>query len=338
MFRKQIFIPIAFFAASAGCSHGNVSLPEDTSLSGAAAGAVGSALATTNPSGAIPPNARRETGAPVLFARLDSLFNDAWASIQCPTLHSTTGSGCFSVSGTSVYLSYGSCSRGRGGESVVAGTWAYEVSGAGMTVACGAGIGGTGTTYAGGGEFSNATGTAGSTGDFVTAAGTHLTIDDSLGGLSNYQNDSIAPILTNVAPGAGSAVSWSGGVRVGVAVNSRRLVPGDQDYSLSTNGTALTVTEASGATSRTVNGASVGYDNLTKVKGASTFTNVTYEDGCCEPVSGVVSTRFSATSLSGSAGDALNGKTETLTFNGCGTANLTDASGSTSSVAMDWCI
>lgn len=313
---------------AAGCSHGDTSLPEDTSISGATAGAVGAALALANPSGAIPADA----------SLWDLLVPSAYAGLLCPTFKSASGNGCTTVNGSAVTLAYSSCSRGTAGTTSLTGTYEFQVT-SGFTVACGAGVGGNGTTYTAGAEFSSDTGTGGATGTFVSASGTKLTIDHSSAGLGNYQNDSLNNISTNLYPGDGNAVTWLSGARTAVAFHSRLTISTSTDYSITTDGNPLIVSESPGAGSRSVSGnAVVVYDNINKVKGATTFTNVTYQDNCCLPVSGVVTTRFSSTSLSGATGQALNGQSETLTFKGCGSASFTSTGGSTSNVAADWCI
>src|ERR1700722_11266391 len=87
----------------------------------------------------------------------------------------------------------------------------------------------------------------------------------------------------------------------------------------------LTISETgSGASiSRTVTGSIVVYHNLLRVIGTAVFTDVVYNDTCCGPVSGSITTTFAqGNNVSPTrAGSFAVGESETLTFNGCDSAN-----------------
>jgi hypothetical protein len=100
------------------------------------------------------------------------------------------------------------------------------------------------------------------------------------------------------------------------------------DHTVTASGIA--VTGAAGA--RVANGTVVVQHNLLHYTSTTTFTNVGYgEPGCCFPTEGSVSTTYSK--------GAYTGKTETLTFsNACGEATLTDATGASASITLQYCL
>jgi hypothetical protein len=99
----------------------------------------------------------------------------------------------------------------------------------------------------------------------------------------------------------------------------------------------VSVAETLGATSRTVTGNVTVYHNILRVKGNSVFNAVTYSDVCCVPTGGSITTTFTATSQSGATGKAYDGKTETISFTGCGTATITGTDGKSTNVTLDHC-
>lgn len=281
---------------------------DDTSASGAAASAVGGAIAGSGPSG-------KETRSERTTA--------------CPTLKATTG--CTQTSSTLVDLAYNTCSFGTS-QATWSGTLEVGVTGGGNTITCGTfpfNGSSTGTITRqfvdGGGNPSTATRTS--------ALGTVVTIDHQTADLGNYQGDAIS---ANVGSGYGAVVTWTSGKRTGIELRERVH---STLFDHSVNG-SVTISESSGiaAANRTVTGSVDVYHNKLKVKGTSTFNNVVYNDTCCTPVSGSVSTAFAATSQSGTAGAALDGKTETLTFTGCGTGTLVDYRGQSSNVTLSHCL
>jgi hypothetical protein len=74
------------------------------------------------------------------------------------------------------------------------------------------------------------------------------------------------------------------------------------------------------------------YHNLMNVIGTATVSNVVYIDSCCTPVSGTVTTVFSAGANvpPTTDGSSYLGQTETVLFNGCNNATVTDVYGNTS--------
>ncbi|MGZ3691389.1 MAG: hypothetical protein ACXVAX_07790, partial [Pseudobdellovibrio sp.] len=165
----------------------------------------------------------------------------------------------------------------------------------------------------------------------TTARGTVEHIDHSTADLGNF--DSVG-IPTNIGTGYGTVVTFDGsGKRTGVSVKQRIYVTGGLDHSV-----VGSVSLSETGTSRTASGSLTIYHNKLKVIATSTFTNVVYNDTACTPVSGSISTAFTAGTASPTAlGSLLVGKSETLTFNGDGTATLVDYNGSSSTVSLTHC-
>lgn len=99
-----------------------------------------------------------------------------------------------------------------------------------------------------------------------------------------------------------------------------------------TTGTPLSLTVTS-STKTITSGTLVVQHNLLQTTSTSTFSNVVYSKAdCCFPVSGTITTTYS--------GGSLNGKTETLTFDGssCGIGTVTKTDGSTATLQLIHCI
>lgn len=71
------------------------------------------------------------------------------------------------------------------------------------------------------------------------------------------------------------------------------------------------------------------YQNVLHLIGKSQLKNLAFNDTCCTPVSGTIATQFNAGSnvSPSDQGARYVGKTETLTFDGCGSAQLRDIDG-----------
>jgi hypothetical protein len=160
---------------------------------------------------------------------------------------------------------------------------------------------------------------------------TAVTIDHASLNLNNYQGDAIT---TGMSGGYGNSVTWNGSVRNVVTIR-QRVFAHAFDYSISGS---LAVMESSGAGTRTVSGTLTTYDNRQTVEGTTSFQSVVYQDGCCVPVGGAVSTLFGTTSGSSTSAGALNGKTETLQFNGCGSGTLKATNGVSLPVSLSECL
>jgi hypothetical protein len=167
----------------------------------------------------------------------------------------------------------------------------------------------------------------------TTGFGTLSAVDDHSSNLKNFNNDSVATLQNG---GYGSKVGFGpNGGRNSVSVAHRLWTEGLFDFSVT--GT-LAVSEADGAASRTVNGSVTVYHNILQVIGTSTFNNVTHSDSCCLPISGSITTVFSAGSVAPTElGLLMVGKSETLTFTSCGEGLLQTYNGTQQTVALSRC-
>jgi hypothetical protein len=342
MTQLKSFLAIAFFAwLSTGCggtSTGNPesSTVEDTSASGAVAGAVGGALSNSESSGTL---AFLQKAPETRFSRAwkyttDAFIPDALAATSCPTFHTAQGAGC-SASGATMWLTYDSCEFSSG-RATWLGVQSLTVSSGSTDPSCGTfpSPDASGNLIL---QYVQGSGSSSPSMAYVTSAyGTVGTVDDKTSNLGNFNSTTIATIANS---GYGSQVDFnSTGQRSSITL-AHRIKSGIL-FDQSVTGT-VTIDESAGATQRTISGGSVTvYHNLLKVIGTSTFNDVVHKDGCCFPVSGDIQTTFSAGTGANTptqAGLAAVGKTETLTFTGCGTATLQSYDGTTSSVVLTRC-
>lgn len=310
------------------------SAPEDTSAMGAAASSVGGAIANSF------------SGATVeLTASSPTTFG------TCPTLLTTAGSGCANV-GSAAEMTYSACSFM--GNAKWSGTLSVSLSSS-TAVTCGAYP--TVTTDTLRRQFIAASGGVAGTGTRTTGAGTVVTIDHTTAGITaNYQSDTFngsgasGYTGTFFNSGGGSAVHFTSGKRDKVTILEHlstsgllgwdHTVAGDINITEAGSGTALTWTANSGTvTSGACTGGITVYHNRVKMMGQTCFASVNYNPTCCTPVSGTITTTFSKTSASGSGqvATAMNGKSESLTFTGCGSGMYTDYQGTTSAVTLSHC-
>jgi len=302
----------------------------DESASGAAAGAVGGALSGSSSSGTqafYKMNYENPTHNFWALVGRAMKPQSAYASSFCPTFLST-GSGC-STSGSNMWLTYSDC--------IFAGaaTWngVQEISKSSGTAACGQfpNPGANGTLYR---QFVQSSGSSSPGSVDLTADNWSGVIDDSSANLSNFDNQTISAIHNG---GYGAAVSFnSSGARSSITLGHHVYVTGVFDHSVSGS---LSISETSGASSRQVSGTVTVYHNRLRVIGTSTFSNIVHEDICCLPVSGTITTAFSAgANVNPTAvGSLMIGKSESLTFNGCGSATYTATDGSVSNVTLHRC-
>jgi hypothetical protein len=306
----------------------------DDSASGAAASAAGGALSGSSGNGTL---AFLETKqSPTLMASLKQnlkqsfeLLPNAFADTLCPT-YKTTGSSC-DASGDSMWLSYDSCSFGG------TNSWngVQEIIST-VSASCGT----FPTPAANGNLIRQIVASSGSSvpgkATITAADGSALgTIDDATANLGNFDLQTIPTVVNS---GYGAKVSFgSNGMRDALSLNHHISVNGVFDHSVTGN---LTVVESvNSPTTRTLTGSVLVYHNLLKVVGTSTFNSVVHDDTCCLPIGGSISTVFAAgqnvaTTL---LGKAVIGKSETLTFTGCGTAVYQAYDGSTANVTLNRC-
>ena len=311
---------------------------EDSSASGTVASAVGGALSSSSSSGTLAFLDQKKQ--PTFFSSFQSSMNflpSALAANNCPTFKTAAGSTCTASSGT-MWLTYSSCTSGA---STWSGIQSITLTGGSPIVACGTFFHPIASNSIIRQFVTAASGTTPGTATTTSGVGTVTTIDHATANLGNF--DTGTTIAANVGSGYGTIAGFTSGQKSSLsfaqhisAVNAAGKTL--YDHSVYTS-TPLTLTEASGATSRTVTGTVTLYHNLLKVVGTSTLTSVVHSDSCCHPTSGTISTTFAAgTNVSPTtAGSALVGKTEVMTFTGCGTANLTDSSGATTAVTIKRC-
>lgn len=184
-------------------------------------------------------------------------------------------------------------------------------------------------------QFTNASGAAPGVMQIDTSYGTTAFIDHASTNLNNYDGVTIAPIHNG---GYGTKVDFNGsGARTAITLGARVMVIGVYGHTI-TGG--LTISESSASASqRTINGSIDVYLNFVQVTGTSVFTNVVHDNMCCQPISGTITTTFAAgTNVAPTAfGATMVGNSETLTFTGCGTANLTGFDGNVKSVQLSRC-
>ena len=304
---------------------------DDSSASGIAAGSVGGALSGSGSGGAQALYLKQPASSSFVAALRGELnfLPKAQASSFCPTYKFTPGSGC-QATGSEMWLSYSSCTFG--GRNTWSGVQAISMSAG--TAACG--------TFpnpgASGNLFRQAVTSAGNNtpGSWNLAYGSStIVVDDATANLANFNNDTIATISNG---GYGAEIGFnSSGARNSLQFGHHISLAGSYDHSVSGS---LQVTESAGATTRQVDGSMKVYHNLLKIIGTATFNSVIHKDTCCLPVGGSITTAFTAGSNVSptSAGSAYVGKSEVLTFTGCGTATLQAVDGSVTNVSLNRCI
>ncbi|HEX7675762.1 MAG TPA: hypothetical protein VF412_16415 [Bdellovibrio sp.] len=314
----------SFLTACSSSSSSSSSASEDTSASGAAASSVGGALASSDSSSTVSEYQHKTF--------MDLLIPKALATNSCPTI-AAGGTGC-AANGNDVDLTYSACSFGSSSA-----TWSgtLEVSLInGGAITCGTFPDRAGSRLANNDGILRQFVSSGSPGTATrtNSRGTIVTIDHASANLANF--DTGTTISANIGSGYGSKVVFDGsGGRKEVQVR-QRVYTSSYDHSIDAD---LTLSESSGT--RTITGGTVKvYHNKLRVVGTSTFTNVVYNQQCCTPVSGTITTSFAAGAHVSPTviGSAAVGKSETLTFTGCGTATLTNTSGTTADVTLNNCL
>lgn len=296
---------------------------DDSSASGSAAGAIGGALSGSSSSGT--QAQMRFDLKPTMMASLQSQLNplpNAFAADLCPRYFSSTG--C-SASGSDMWLSYSNCTFT--GRVEWSGVQALSMSSGAASCGTFPNPGANGTLYR---QYVQSSGSSVPGQVNLTYANKTAYIDDASSNLANFDGDSIAAIENG---GYGVAVGFNAqGKRSQVTVGHHIVVNGGFDHSIS--GT-VSVVEGSG--SRTINGSVQVYHNLMKVIGTSTFNNVIHDDTCCLPVGGSITTVFSAGANVAPVDSSIVGKSETLTFTGCGSASLQQTNGQVINVTLNRC-
>ncbi len=329
------FIPILAFLASGillstSCSKiSSTALSEDDSASGAIAGIIGGALSNSTSSGSLTLKKDAEFLNPTISRGLASFVPPALADTTCPSF-AIPGSSCV-ASNNHLWLNYQACSF-LNSTAKWTGTQLLQVS-AGTTT-CGTfplpGALGTLVRQFVSGPSSLTPATATRT----SASGSTVTLDDSTVNLGNFDGQTITPVANG---GYGTLVVF-GNDNTRSSLTIARRIYSTGRFDLSINGNLSIFETDPTASSRSVSGTILVYHNLLRLRASSVFNQVTHQNNCCVPVSGTITTTFNAGNTQPSnLGSQLLGKSEVLTFTGCGTATLQSASGATTNVSLGSC-
>jgi hypothetical protein len=185
-------------------------------------------------------------------------------------------------------------------------------------------------------ELTRTTGTNGDTRTITGPDGNSYAIAHNTNGAGTGWDTSVSPAPNDdgveITCGSGGCAANRTLVINGSHLTGTVDIHGDStkiwDHTITATGFSV---QGAGA-ERVASGTVTVQHNLLKYTSTTTFTSVGYgEPLCCFPTSGSVSTTFSkGTNV---------GKTETLTFSSvCGEATLTDATGVTASITMQYCL
>jgi len=325
-----IILSLALLALTqSGCGGGGTGtgnpMIEDNSTSGVVASAVGGALSSSSTNNSLAMNSFSHRKTHESF----SLIPSAMASTACPTYHSASGSGCHTTGGD-MYLTYADCSFGSSQTNWDA-VQAFIMSTG--TASCGTfpSPGANATLNL---QYVTLLTHAPSTALLTTDYGTLSTIDDNSTNLSNFDGDTIAPIINS---GYGAQVGYDSSGKKNSLIIEHHISDIFLDHTL--NG-SLGISEIT-SSSRNVTGQVTVYHNRLKVVGTSVLNSLVHDDSCCLPISGSIKTTFAAGSNVAdpptTAGALLVNKSETLTFTGCRTATYQSYDGTTTNVSLSRC-
>ena len=312
---KSSFVLALFSLLNSGCGGGqDAGTGEDTSTSGNVAAVLGGAVNNASITGthswwqedAVPQS--RWAG---LFREL-TLLSPAVAGGTCPTV--VSGSSNCSAAGTSETLTYSSCTFQTGGA-----TWngSQLIMVSPGSVACG--------VFPAAGTY---------TGSYQRTFGASTTRAAGTGTVASLDTLGTVTAFNGTIYSGGTTVTFNSGNRTGITIGGINIASaGKFNHSITTIGSSpVNFNEMTFTASGTV----IAYNNLAQVKGTSTV-NVAFQPGCCLPVSGTISTTFSAVNGFAPAIAGYAGETETLTLNGCGTGTLVAVDGSTNTVSLTQC-
>ena len=319
-------------AKNGGTTTGNP-LTEDSSASGAAAQALGGALSASDANGLQAFYSKQSSPVHVAHGskwEIFSLFPKAYAAGICPTFNTAAGPKC-AVSGGNMWLNYSHCSF-PSSSAIWDGVQAITMSAG--TASCGTfpNPGASSSLYR---QFVSAMNSTSPWAMVIRSGyGSVGVVDHVTSNLSNFDNQSIATLING---GYGMRVDFNGtGARSAITLRQRIAVVGSYDHTIDGS---LTIAETFGGSSRTVNGTITVYLNGLQVVGTSVFNTVVHNNICCLPVSGSITTSFAAgANVAPTAlGTLFVGASETLTFTGCGTAQLQQYDGTVKSVSLSRC-
>jgi hypothetical protein len=295
------------------CCKGSGGSPADQSASGIVAGAVGGVVADASTNGTL------SFAAPTpqnFWKRWLVLEPTAEAGQVCPSFATPSVAGCTQVSSNTLQFSYTDCHFGS--STAVWNGILQEVDPSGSgTFMCG-----SYPTNSYSRQFVTASSVPGS-GTRITSTGTTVTIDDVTSNLGNFNS---ANVNANVSTGYGDNITLGGANEIeSITVNRHISSTGLFDYSIT--GTVNAAPSEKITNGWSVTGSVTVYNNTATAVGSSAFNSVIYQPSCCLPTSGSIQTTYQSTANSTATGLALQGKSETLTFTGCGTATLSSTAG-----------
>ena len=314
--RRLILILFFIFIHSSGCGSGNTnsSVPYDFDLEFVTALAGGATA-----SGAVALNLKNDHN---FFAQLMygfTPFQLAQASSSCPTFSSSLCGG-----GSSVTLSYNSCT-GTGGNPVTLNGGQILNFGSNAQCMSGVPVCGVGNNLVR--TFASNSSIIVSPPAGLNVSYEQMSLDTST--LSGYLSPQVNGGFTITGTASGSSIVING-------IHILRTYPAgtNLDYTFTTNtilgGSPLVVQVAScGGGARTVASGTVVTEinspNSTNTT-LSTFSNVVWNGTSCFPQSGTISEK-----------NLGSGSTDTLTFNGNGTATTVDSILGTSTISLRYC-
>jgi hypothetical protein len=329
----HLFLTSILVMAVAACNSNRSNINSDTSSGDDSTGAIlagmiGGALSSSSNLGTTVMQSSEPSSAAQIDAIISSpITQEAFATSQCPTVVNPSGL-CTTIDTFNVALSLNNCHYSN---SAVSWSGILRVGTTGPGFSCGNFPNFSGTSGSIYRQFVNASNNP-ATSTRTGSAGFSVIVDHGSVNLGNFDSQSIATIYNG---GYGSKVIFTSGLRTGLVIRKRVYVVGGFDHSVDST---LSINE-SGST-RTINsGSMVTYYNRLQIVGNATVTQLAFNNTCCMPVSGTISTTFSAGQNQSptSAGSSLVGRTETITFNSCGSATLTNTSGTTANVTVNNC-
>jgi hypothetical protein len=336
-FMASVGLAAIGFLSLQGCGNSTGSTTEDSSASGTVAAALGGAYNASMSGGtmAMRNEAPKHSRFSILLDALNPTIKNALAAMLCPTYATTSPSaGCTVTSGV-MTLSYGTTTGCSFSGSAATWTGSQTLTPASGSPSCGSFPAPTSTPFTLTRLFPPTT-------TRTSASGVVVTIDTAGTDAGFVTGSTQQP----TAPSGGAVVTFnsSTGTRTQIAFPGINLIAASAtgtakfNHSITTTGSSATpITLSSGSVT---GGTVLVFHNLVQVMGTTTFSSVSFSSGCCTPTSGTITTAFSA--VSGVTPTAIGsasfvGKSETLTFTGCGTATYTGPESYSGNVTLGHC-
>jgi len=257
------------------------------------------------------------------------------AAPTCPNFRTTEGAGCTS-NGETYWLNYPSCQFSTDGATYL-GIQAIKMTNPASGATCGSRPSPTdGQTVIR--RLVSAISDPTAATATITSAAAQTTIDTASANLTNFDDATLSTLSDG---GWGVETTFEGILKKRNHLKlAYRLILTDSATSTVVADRTIhgdfSIDEAVLAGTLTITGSLSAYHNLLKIIGTTQLTALTISSSCWLPVSGTIQTTFSAGANvpPTSSGTARVGKTETLTFTGCGTASLTAFDGTVTTVTV----